>query len=300
MAFPLFKDLGKNSNDLLKKGFPSTDRYAFRVEFDTTSSSGIQFTPHLQYTQAKVLEGELKAKAVVRDFTVTGTGNLKEDVSLEITPVKPFRGTKPTLIVNSNMTQFLDRLKGKVSLEHRVEYASSSASIEAPFQQTNRKNEELPKASVSTVFGSREKGIALGIDAEIIPTVPEVRAINAAAAYSTSDVDFTIFGKTKFNGATTVGASYFQKYPYFARDVQLASEIAYDLSGNSPTFALGGQFKPDDASVLKSRFESKGLLGLSYTEKWKGPLSVTLCAEWNVLGANEASPLQYGIKLAFK
>jgi len=299
MSFPLFKDIGKNSNDLLKKGFPSTDRYAFRVELDTTTNSGIQFTPFLQETLSKSIEGELKAKFNYRDVAFTTTGNMKEDVSLEIAH-QTKKGAKLTVALNSNMGNFVEKLKGKAGLELRTDYTTSAIAIEAalPNNAPHKPSDDLPKATLSSVFGSKEKGIAFGIDLEASPTTQELKSINGAIAYNTSDLEFTVFSKTKGNAAMTVGANYFQKYPYMGRDVLLGAELTYDLSGKGSAFVIGAQFKPDESSTIKGKFDSKGLLGLNYTEKWKGPLSVTFTSDTNLLGGE--SPFQYGVKLAFK
>jgi len=295
--WPLFKDVGKNANDLLKKGFPSQEKYAFRVEFDTTSNSGIQFQPYLQETLTKSVEGELKSKVNYKTLTFTTTGNLKEDVSLEISPTKP-NMFKWTVNVNSNMSDFVDRLKGKSTLEARSDYQTSALTAEWAFRQSG-KTEDAPKINVSSVFGSKSNGIALGLDAEISPSAQELKSFNTAFSYSKGDLDLALFSKTKIGGATTVSASYFQKYPYIGDDILFAAELACELN-KKPTIALGAQFKPTSDSTAKARFDSKGLLGISYTEKWKGPLSVTLASDWNVLGGEGNAPFQYGIKLFFK
>jgi len=303
MAFPLFKDVGKSNNDLLKKGFPANDKFLFRVELDSTSQSGIQFTPHIQETQSKALEGELKSKFEYRNFNFTAIGNLKEDVSLEATPTKATNGFKWTLHANSNMSNFVDRLKGKLTLELRNDFTTSALSIEGTLKKDG-KSEDNPKILFSSVFGLKERGVFGGIDLEIAPTSQEIKTVNTTLGLTKSDSEISLFSKTKVGNSTTVGAIYFQKYPYLSRDILLGGELAYDLNSKKPTLTLGSQFKPDDDTTIKSRVDSKGLVGLAITEKWRGPLSVTLAGDLNLVGVGGAgennSPFQYGLKFAFK
>jgi len=48
MSFPPYKDITKSLNELIKKGYPSAEKYSFRAESDITSPSGFQATPYIQ------------------------------------------------------------------------------------------------------------------------------------------------------------------------------------------------------------------------------------------------------------
>jgi len=302
MSFPLFKDISKSANDLLKKGYPSAEKYAFRVEFDTTSSSGIQITPFLQETLEKSIEGELKTKFTCHDHQFTTTGNMREDVTFEISPSKhSSKGIKWTANVSSNMTDFMDKAKGKLTLELKKDFTTSSLSAEHSLKHSSGQKSDDSKVTFNSVFGSQEKGVSVGFDTELSLSTFSFKNVNAAIAYNKSDIDISLFSKMKIGGSTSVGANYFQKLATDKwKDAQVAGELSFDLNDKSSAFALGASFKPAEPSSFKSRFDSKGLLGFVYTEKWSGPLSVTFGSDWNILGSNNASPFQYSIKLAFK
>jgi hypothetical protein len=301
MAFPLFKDISKNANDLLKKGYPTAERYAFRVEFDSISESGVQFLPFLQETADKNLEGELKTKAIVNGHQITTTGNLKEDVSFEISPSKAMSGLKWTLNLSSNMSDVVDKAKGKLSVDFKSDVTTSSLSFEHPFKHLQKSDDS--KINVNTVFGSKERGVSVGVDTDFSISTVSLKTINAALSYNRADLDISIFMKRKLGGNTLVGTNFFQALTNNPnnkwKDTQVAGELTFDLNDHSPFFTLGAACKPADFSSFKARFDSKGLLGFVYTDKWSGPLSVSFGSDWNVLGAS-ASPLQYSIKLAFK
>jgi hypothetical protein len=302
MSFPLFKDVGKNANDLLKKGFPSTEKYNFRLEYDTTSSSGVQVIPYLQETFDKNVEGELKTKFSVRDFQFTTIANTKEDVSIEISPKTSYRGFKWIGFVSSNLTDFFDKLKGKVTSEFRGDFTTTAVSFESNARRSG-KSDDSPKVNFSTVVGSREKGISVGLDSEVAVQTQQLKTLNTALAINkpNDNIEVTLYSKTKIGGSTIVGMSVYQRYlGANLRDVNFGGDLSYDLNGKSTSFLLGGSCCPDEFSTAKGRFDSRGILGFAYTEKWRNTLAVTFSADWNILGVPNVAPLQYGIKLAFK
>jgi len=292
MAFPLFKDLTKSVNDLLKKGYPSADKYAFRVESDTTSESGIQFTPSIQKTASGV-EGEMKAKFTARDATVTTVANLKEEVSLEVSPTKAIRGFKWAALIGSTASTFLEKLRGKLTIEHRTDYSTTAVSFD--YAPTAGKGGDPVKANLSSVVGSKDAGFAGGFDVELSQT-GEMKAISLAVLYSRVDMDVSLFSKNGTLG-TTVGANFFQKSPLFGRDTTVGGEITYDLGRRNTLLTLGAQFKPAETSTVKTRIDTKGLMGVSLSEKLRDNLTMTWTADWNVFGEGV---FQYGVKLAFK
>jgi len=306
MAFPLFKDVGKSANDLLKKGYVSTEKYAFRVEAETTSSSGIQVNPFMQATTDRSIEGEVKTKFPVKDFQLTTTAHTKQDLSLEIAPRFPSSLHSETFkwstTLSTNLLDFFEKLKGKATLEYRNEFTTTAVSGESTFRRST-KPDESPKLNFSSVFGSKDRGVSAGIDTEISVASQQLKTINSALSYSTKDLDVTIFSKTKIGGtsSTIVGTNFYQRsFGTNTNDTHIGGEISYDLKSNSPSFLLGVSSKPTSDSTTKARFDSKGILGFSYTEKWGGPLSITFMSDWNVYGSSSDSPFQYGLKLAFK
>jgi hypothetical protein len=302
MSFPLFKDVTKSLNELLKKGYPSAEKYSFRTEFDTTSSSGVQVTPYIQKTFENSIEGELKTKFGYKELQITTTENLKQDVSFEISPAKhSSRGFKWTLNFSSNLTEFFDKVKGKISGELKNDYSTSIITIEHPIKQSSSQKSDDSKLLFNSVFGSKEKGFSIGVDTEVSLSTHQPKTFNAIALIHRQDIDIGVFTKKKLggSGSTVVGANYFQKVDS-VKDGQLGGEVSYDLSDKSSNLLLGASFKPSDSATFKTRFDSKGLLGFLYTEKWCGPLTVAFGADWNILGAGNPPPFQHSFKLLFK
>jgi len=307
MSFPpLFKEQGKNANDLLHKGFPSSDRFAWRVEFDSISKNGVQFTPYLQQT-TKSLEGELKSKFKTGSVSWTVLGNLKEEVSFEVGKNESWNGFKPTLTFTSTVRDVIERFKLKPAFEYRSEYGNSTLSLELPLssapsshesaQQSKEALTTYPKGYFSLVLGHKDCGFAAGADVEVSTNNYDLKALNTAGSFNSSDLELSVFSKTKFGGSTTLGVNYFQRLTRSNwKDLAVGGELTYD--GKSPSLSLGGTFKPDDASSVKTRINTNGLLGLSYTQRWGGPFTVTFSNDFHL--TSHTDPAQFGIKISLK
>jgi len=284
----------------LRKGYVPAERYSFKVEFDTTSSSGTQLTPYIQQNLDNNVEGELKAKCGCKDFTITSTENTRQDVSIEFGSPTYSKGIKWTVNASSNVTDLVDKLKGKATIEFKNDYSNSSLSLEHPLRQSASQKQAEGKATFNTVVGSKENGVALGFDSELSLATYSLNSFNTTFAFNKSDGDFALFWKQKFGSGNNrvVGANVFHKLKDSKwNDTQIATEISFDTTEKTSAFALGLSFKPSDSSSLKTRYDSKGLFGFLYTDKLSGPLSVAFGADWNVLGGG---PLQHSIKLTFK
>jgi len=231
---------------------------------------------------------------------------MKEEVSVEISPSDSKKNVKFIGHLSTNMNDFIEKAKVKGTVEFRNDFTTTSFSGEYPFRKGGNKSDESSKLNISTVLGSKEKGVAVGVDTEVSLSTLQPKNLNLTVAFNKPDVDFSIFSKTKYGGSSSIGANYFQKYKSAGtedKDIQLGGELEFNLSDpNSKTFVLGSSFKPSSASTFKTRFDSKGILGFAYTEKWSGPLSVTFGADWNIISneANAHAPFHYGVKLAFK
>jgi len=301
----LYKDIGKNANDLTNKGFVSADRYQWKLEVDTTSDNGVQFLPSLSQASSGILEGELKSKFKACNSSFTVSGNLKQELSIEAASDKPLKGlVKPTLTLSTLMDNPLERSKIKIQTEFRGNYGNLTALLELPVSRFLRdpspKSEQL-KANVTAVVGLSDYGVSTGAEVEVAPENGQIRALNLVLSYAQSNLEVSAFSKRRDN-SFTLGANFYQKLPATSRlrDAVVGAELTHDLSDKPPTITIAGSTKPDETSTVKSRISSKGILGLAYTQKFNGPFAVTFGADLDVLRAREAGALQWGVKLAVK
>jgi hypothetical protein len=306
MAFPLlYKDIGKNANDLTNKGFVGTDRYQWKVEIDTTSDNGVQFLPSLSQASSGSLDGELKAKFKAFNFSFTASGNLKQELSLEAASDKALRGlVKPTLTLSTLVDNPIERAKLKAQTELRGNYGNLTGSLELPVAKFLREvafKPEQPKAIVSAVVGLKDYGVSLGAEVEVSPENGQVRSFNSILSYAQSNLEVAGFSKRR-DSNMTVGANFYQRLPASdrLRDAAVGAELTHDFSDKPPSLTIAGTNKPDETSTIKGRVSSKGILGLAYTQKFNGPFTVTVGADLDVLRARDVGSLQWGVKLAVK
>jgi voltage-dependent anion channel protein 2 len=306
MSFPpLYKDIGKNANDLANKGFVSTDRYQWKVEVDVTAENGVQFLPSLTQTTSGSIDGELKTKFKACNHSFTALLNLKQELSLEAAADKPVRGlVKPTFTLSTYIDNPIERAKLKCQTEFRFNYGNVTASAEIPVSRFLREvsfKPEQPKTNISAVFGLKDYGVALGSDVEISPENGQVKAFNTVFSYVQSNLEASVFSKRR-DASLTVGGNVYQRLAASAylRDSSVGAELTHDFSDKPPTLTIAGTNKPDESSTLKGRVSSKGVVGLAYTQKFNGPFTLTVGADLDVLRARDVGSLQYGFKLAVK
>jgi len=310
MSFPAsFKDQGKNANDLLNKGFPSTDKYSWKVDLETTSANGVKITPFIQQLPSGP-EGELKATFKASNINFTVAGNLKEDFTLEANRAVAVRGFKPALTVSTSTRSFLgDKLKLKPAIEYRHDLALINTSVELLLNLPSDSSESVkkppyPKALFSAIFGYKEGGIQGGVEVEAATTTKDIKNLNGVLSYASSGAELSLFSKTAIGGNTILGANFFTPFAQarLGRDARIAGELTYDNGKKFPLISLGVLLRPDEVSTFKSRINSNGLLGVSFSQQWAGPLSITLSGEINVRDPHStptSHPL-WGVRLSFK
>jgi len=247
-------------------------------------------------------DGELKAKFKAQDFNFTLSGNQKEDLSFEVSPAKAISGLKPTLTLSSNTKNLLEKFQLKASTEVRREWLFGLASLDFPQKSAGGTEKEAsevaPNLVISTVVGSKPQGLSAGLDLQFDTSSKELKNLHSVLSYSASDLEVSVFCKSKIGKQTNIGANYYQRLMTRWKDAAVAGQVSYPLGGSTPSFALGGFFKPDSSSSIKSRITEKGLAGISYTQQWGGPFSVSFSSEVNLLELQEAA--QFGVKFSIK
>jgi len=303
MSFPaLFKDLGKNANDLVNKGYISSDKYHWKIEVDTTSENGIQFLPSLTENPAGGLEGELKAKFKSFNFTFTTSANLKNELTLEAASNDSIRGLlKPTLTLSTDANNPVERARFKANSEVRFATANLTANVDFPLARFLNEvsfKPEQPKATLSGVFGHKDSGVSIGTEAEFSADSGQVIALNVVTAYVQRNLEVALFLKKRQN--VNVGANFYQRVLSSRfQDSGVGAEITHDLSSEKPpvlTIAATGRA---ETATFKGRITSRGVLGLAITQRFEGPLSMTFGTDIQLLN-REPGSVQWGLKIAYK
>jgi hypothetical protein len=305
MAFPVaFKDQGKNASDLLVKGFPASDKdkFLWKIELDTTSSNKIQFQSYLSHPPDSAPQGEIKSKFTTHDIDFLVKGNTKDELSLEATP-GVIKGIKPTITLSSLTTAPRDNITLKTDFEVRKDFVHALLTATVPFTQgeeaTGEEAGPSPKVNLAGVVGSASKGVSVGVNVECNIASRQVSSVHSFLAYANSYLEVTGFWKMEPTEKSEFGVNYYQKLenkPVSA----VGAELSYDqIAHKSPSLALGALFKPDSTCSVKTRLNSKGFVGVSYTQQMGGPFTVSLGGDINVLNLQK-SPAQFAAKLTIK
>jgi len=295
---PLFKDHGKTANDILGKGFPSTDRFIWKFEAETAASNGIQFLPNISYDGN--VSGEFKVKGKIRDCTTTLSTKTDNSFSIESACSKNFVGFKPTLTLSSGFSNFY-KFKAKLSGETRGDRYNATVFAEVPNplfkdDQDNR----VGFTVVGSGTGDQAYGLSAGAEVESNVDKRTLEKVNGVLAYTQNDAQLCLFGKKTYGAKSSLvfGLNGFSRLPDNWNNLLLASELSHTVDG--PTnFLLGVQFQPDRFSTIKLRMRHTGSLGFSYSQHWGGPFTLTFMGETGKLIGAE-NPLTWGVKLALK
>jgi len=297
-----FSDLGKNANELLNKGFPSTDKFDWKFEIDTTSSNNVKFVPSVTHFPGRGVSTQLKT--VFKDYNLTVIGNHKDELSVEYESPKTLSGIKPTLKLNTSTRNLKEKLVVGPGGEIKAEWLNLKGGVEYPLrgeggeEEGSKEAAATPAATLSATVGSPSCRFVAGFDFRLVH-FRSLDFFNLAANYRASDLEVTLFSKSKPGLPTMIGANYYQTLANKWKNGAISGEVTYPLNskGAPLTVALGALFKPDDSSTLKGRITSKGLLGLSYTQNWGGPFTVTFSAETSTLVEDT---IHYGFKISIK
>jgi len=261
MSLPLFKDIGKRVSDLLTKDFPS-DKKEQRVELKSTTSQGVKVEGIIKNEEIKdspKSTGTVKYESFKKEWNTKFTG--------EVTTDNTFK-TEATYSVD----RYVSGLKGIFTFQKQgtepsvvagFEYKKDSVSATGSIE-TGKKTDNALKTSV--VFGSKNVAVGANVDATRKDTGFDVKEFKAALSYASDEIDAVVYGKvTQVSKApiNEVGLSYYQK---LNSETAVGGETKYNFKDEKPTLALGSYFKLQPSSTLKSKFDTTGKLGLSWTE----------------------------------
>ncbi|KAI0373674.1 voltage-dependent ion-selective channel [Pilatotrama ljubarskyi] len=248
---PSWKDLGKSSNDLLGKDFP-TSNVALEVKTLTPSNVGFKVGGSRD-TKSNLISGDIEAKffnkahGLVLTQTWTTSNILKTQVELENqiakgvkldlqTALTPDTGAKSALFTTIykqpglHTRAFLDIFKG-------------------------------PTFTADTVIG--RDGFLVGAEASYNVTEGKITRYATAIGYSAPEYAVTLHG---LGNLSTFAASYYHRVN---PDVEAGAKAVYDTraspSGNV-ALEVGAKVYLDTSAFVKAKINNSGILALGYTQ----------------------------------
>eukprot|EP01115_Flamella_aegyptia_P012466 TRINITY_DN6221_c0_g1_i1.p1 TRINITY_DN6221_c0_g1~~TRINITY_DN6221_c0_g1_i1.p1 ORF type:complete len:299 (-),score=162.15 TRINITY_DN6221_c0_g1_i1:62-958(-) len=290
----LFKDLGKRVNDLLTKEYPTSEK---KVEWKGTSVNNVTVdTNFVQKANGSVV-GTITPSYKYKPYglNLLAEVNTGRDVKLEAT------------VEN----QLADGLKLIATAESKGNdsYATFSTEYKHP-SATFTSYVDFGKNAGTTVkatsvFGAQ--GFFLGVSGEYFLENPEaskkddkknaLKNFQTTVAYATKEFDASVFGRLIADkDKNELGATYFHNVN---SDLSIGTEVVFDTANANvkPKLTLGSQYKLNDDTVVKGKFDTEGVLGFSYAQKFSKNSKLTIGANVNTNKLNEKDSTTFGFTL---
>jgi hypothetical protein len=298
---PLYRDLGKTTNELFTKGFPNT----YRFEYTTVAENGLKFvtvaekktrksTEQGKDTQVDYFYGSFQPKVEIKSSGINYIGTIDTDkIASELSVANLFtNGLKATF--KGSATEKAIETSGE------VEFKNESASVNVGVIYKDSK----PKLDFSTVIGHQGflVGGQVGYFLPVGNNSPAVEGFSVGTNYSTSKFDVLVAANGKYDDKTSaLNLNVNGKLLYnHDANTQFATDVTYDLNKSFPnavTVKGLAQYKFDANTTGKVKVDTAGNVGLAFSQKLNPALNLTLGSEINVLKLEEQP--KFGFSLAF-
>lgn len=254
---PSYSDLGKAARDLFTKGF----NYGFyKLEVKTKTSTDIEFTTNANsnHDSGKFM-GTLETKCKWKDYGLTlvekwnTDNNLSTEISIEDQLVKGLKLSFDALFAPQT-----GKKCGKVKTDYKREYFHSN--IDADFDVAG------PVIHGAWVLGYN--GWLAGYQTVFDTVKSKVTQSNFAVGYSKDDVTL----HAAVNDGNEFSGSLFQKV---SEKVDVGAQLSWS-GANSMRFGLAAKFCAHPDTTFRARVHNNAQIGLSYQQKLREGLSLTL------------------------
>jgi hypothetical protein len=291
----LYKDLGKRTNDLLTKEFPS-EKQENKVEYIGRTPNQVTFETSFTARKDGSVFGVFTPKY---KFLLNG---MPTQVLAELNTRKEFRAEA---VVEDAFTKNLkatltgqtkdDEVFATLALEYRHELATVNASV------------DYGRVKGSTVKGGvvvGKNGFSLGATSEYFvgnTTESDLKEFATTLGYSAPEYDVTVFGRLDYRSdddKQEFGATYFHRVN---SDLAVGSEVVFDNANpeTKPRLAFGTQYRFVDDSVFKGKFDTMGKVGLSYQQRLNKNAKLTVASTVDTNNLNSKGASTFGFTLSF-
>jgi len=286
----LFKDLGKRVSDLLTKEFPTDEK---KVEWKGVTNNNVTIETNLLQKGDGSIVGTITPSYKYKEYglNLLSEINTKKDVKLEASVENKLAdGLKLTLTGESRG----DTTFTTAAAEYRHEYATLNGSVDY-----GKPKGSLLKAN--TVFG--QKGFALGLSAEYFlgtTDQSELKTFNTTISYTSKDFDATVFGRLiSDKDKNELGGTY---YHNINSNLSVGTEVVFDTANadSKPKLTFGALYRLNEDTTLKSRFDTNGILGVSFGQRFNKNSRVIIGAniDTNNLSGKSSSSFGYTVSLS--
>jgi len=277
MSTVFFSDLGKASNDLLTKDFPTK----FEAKVETKGADCNKLIAKVSRDAKGNVAGSLNPKFSLQSpaLDVSTTVSTDKSVNTELTLQKVnVEGLKIKL--NASSPAF-DAITKSPSLSASFDYKREKLALATKVNIITPKDNSL-KASL--VLAANEN-ISVGTEAEYtLGGSPQNKFFNLAVLYKKGQAESLFY--RKFGASTVYGWSYHFK----ARsDLSFASDLSFDASKDKaePQLHVGIKTATGNNSTLKTKFGTNGRVAFSYATTLNDFSKLTLGLDVNAADTSD-------------
>jgi len=254
-----YSEINKPVKDLLEKDFPFGQ---VKLEVNTTASNGVKFT--MSGTHEDKMPGvkaELKSKYTHKPSRTCFTEKWTSDNVI---------GTELEMC-----DSLLDGLKLGFDAQFNAAKNSTLLKVNSGFRRDflnlNTSVDVFNGPSVSADFVSQFQGFQLGGDFGYDVPSAQVTRYDLAAGYNRFDYSVVVMAKKQLS---LFSASVHHKV---RSDLSTGAMVTYDHALKTPvSFEFVSQYALDKDAYVKSKVDSQGKLGMSYTQTLRPALKLTV------------------------
>jgi len=257
MSPPTFSELGKNARSIFNSNYmfgsvklsAKTTTAAPSIDLKTAMNGNIG---------TGKINGSLEAKYRNEEygFTISEKWNTENVISFQLEADEPLPGLD--LSLNTSVAVLSGKKSGSISSEFRHDYFTLDCDIDLSLAG--------PSIEGGAVLGSG--GLYIGGELGFDSSDSTMTKSNFAFCYSSKDFSFS----TNVNDGQSFSSSVHHK---ISNKIDGAVAFGMQTETGSTTFALGGRYKFDDASI-SAKINNLGHLGFGYSQQLFEGVKLTL------------------------
>jgi len=278
----LYKDLGKNSSDVLTKSLPSTGKVTVKTSPKKEGGASFETTVELKDGKYPSTFKITKRNVLKRELDVTGTISSRDRYSLEVVSTGLAKGVKAT--VKSSCSD-----KKEVALN--VEYKNDKVGLTADVDKEIGQGPVRVKSTATFARGAYLFGASA--DYSVGESQPSATAVGVA--YNNNGLEVAGFLNKAYGKSNGLVVTENASYKYNA-DTTVAAGASYNVDSGAVAVSTACQHRLNPNTTVKGRITSDGSLGLGLTHSVSSNLKLTLATD---IDLNSGTARKTGFEVNF-
>jgi len=308
VVVPFYRDLGKLTNDLISKGFPST----YKFELTTNAERGMKFVFATEKKTREEKKGDLSSssdgkkgqdyifvsaqvKEELRDQGINFTGTLDSDKlggELSLADI----GTKGLKVTFKGNTGDNNKQDASGEIEYRNDLFAGTLGL----SWKDHKNTVEPSITVGVL-----EALSLGANAKYLLPSPSTDGGLDSFSLGSNWVPARHFDLSSFINAKREKSNEYKLSAavklYYTHNINttFGADVNYDFNSSfsqGVSLKLGANHKFDDSTSVKAKVDNQGNVAFALSQKAFSNVNLTLGTESNILNFDQQ---KVGFTLAF-